>query len=106
MNTKFKVGDKIVIQQKETHDEYVRNHYGKVLEIKEVIHADITLYKIKGVKNVATESDIEHAAYHFMTSDILFDIIDKAVSSIDGIDLEGKDLEWIRDYILDTAFTE
>nr|WP_297169389.1 hypothetical protein [uncultured Dysgonomonas sp.] len=106
MEQKFKKGDKVVIIPCDSHEYYVKPNYNKVLEIEKFIDADIHLYKIKGIDNHAREQDLEHAAIHFMSPDILFDIIDKSVSAIDGVDLSGKDIDWIRDYIIDTAFSE
>lgn len=105
MKRKFKKGDKVVIIPCNKHEEYIKQNYGKVLEVDKFIDADTNLYKIKGIDNYAREQDLEHAALYFMTSDIMFDIIDKAISTIDGVDLAGKDIEWIRDYIIDTTFT-
>ena len=62
----FKKGDKVVIIHCNSHEDYVKEHYGKVLEVEGVNKADAGFYKIKGVKNYAKASDL-HLALPFLT---------------------------------------
>lgn len=65
---KFKKGDKVVIRPNQLHEDHVKEHYGKILEVENVIQADVTLYKIKGVKNHAKDRDI-HLVQSYFTED-------------------------------------
>lgn len=56
---KFNVGDKVTIIPNRKHEYYVKEHYGKTLEIENIVYADVTLYKVKGIKNYAEESDLQ-----------------------------------------------
>lgn len=59
----MKKGDKVTIIPNENHLEYVKDFYGKELEITEVLLNDKNekLCKIKGIKNYALESDLKIA---------------------------------------------
>lgn len=59
--SKFNIGDKVEIIPSEDHPQFVRNHYGKELEIEDVVELnyDKFLYKVKGIKDYATEDDLK-----------------------------------------------
>lgn len=58
--SKFKVGDKVMIIEKDTHYYRLKDHYGKELIIEETIKTKqgTILYKVEGVENWALESDL------------------------------------------------
>lgn len=57
---KFKVGDKVMIIEKDTHYYRLKEHYGKEHIIEEMIKTKrgTILYKVVGVENWALESDL------------------------------------------------
>ena len=62
MEAKFKVGDKVNIVHSDGHVLYVKEYYGKTLEIEGLTPTKYYdggyLYKVKGVRNYATEADL------------------------------------------------
>lgn len=61
----LKKGDKVVIRPNQFHEDHVKEHYRKILEVESIIEADVTLYKIKGVKNQAVARDIHLVQSYF-----------------------------------------
>lgn len=59
--SKFNIGDNVEIIPHENHLLFVRKHYGKELEIEDVIEMnyDKYLYKVKGIKDYATDTDLK-----------------------------------------------
>lgn len=59
--SKFNIGDKVEIIPHKDHPQFVRNHYGKTLEVEDVIEMnyDKFLYKVKGIKDYATDVDLK-----------------------------------------------
>ena len=59
----MKKGDKVTIIPNEKHAEHVKKNYGKILKIDNVLYdsKNEPIYKIKGVRNYAIESDLQLA---------------------------------------------
>ena len=56
----MKKGDKVTIIPNEKHSEHVKAFYNKTLVIEKVIKTtkDVELFKIKGIKDYATKTDL------------------------------------------------
>lgn len=54
----FNKGDKVTIVPNESHADLVKKEYNKVLTIERVISGYNRLYKVKGIKDYATDKDL------------------------------------------------
>ena len=109
---KFKKGDKVVIRPNQLHEDHVKEHYGKILEVENVIEADVTLYKIKGVKNHAKIRDIHLVQSYFTEKfyqdpNITLDMLNQLKSSkfVKELDMYGSG-EFLIFEVLHNAETE
>jgi len=59
--SKFNIGDKVELIPHEDHPQFVRNHYGKELEVENVIEVffDEFVYKVREIEGCAEEDDLK-----------------------------------------------